>query len=113
MIISDEKVLESLTSDNKIFNNGALEVHSFVQNFADNSINSEVATSIIENMFKDGVENILIKTPIDTIEFSKQEYESEEITFQPAPNSNILYINYKEKTVVLFLNELTIMGVRE
>jgi hypothetical protein len=110
--MSDEKVLESLISDNKIFNNGALEVHSFVQNFESN-INSEVVIFLIEKMFKNKAENILIKTPIDTIEFSKQEYESEEITFQPIPNSNILYVNFKGKTVVLFLNELTITEVRE
>ncbi len=64
--------------------------------------------SVIEKIFEEGNSNIVIKTPFETIEFSKEDYKSKNIVLDAIPKSNFLFVSLKGKQVLLTMTEFSI-----
>ena len=70
-------------------------------------VSSDQIKEIIDGVLPDS-NSIIIKTPVETIEISKEDYETKKIRLVSVPNTNILMILHKDKRIALFLNELSI-----
>lgn len=74
---------------------------------------SDRIINTIKGLFENEAEKIIIKTPVETIEFSKDDFESEKVQLNNVTGSNLLTVSIEGKIIVLFLNEVSITGLKE